>query len=808
MFEFEFKADLDGPIMMGKVESKTHCMFKHNNDSAVRLLPGVLHEYNIGFKLFDATKANLLFEHRATPEKAVVEPDEWIQCTIQIPRRCVNFHDTFLLGVNMVKEEEFWFDPENSSFEFPVSFIDGLDAAEAMANQEYMEGVAMEKTRYDSDILFAELSNPPELPAPIVVSDNETNGQAVVPTIVFDVSDLIQYFHNARLPTGIQRVQIEVITSLILESDTGAKVIVASFSRDADFWVEIPHLFFNHICKLSLLGGEPLAADWQRVLEELHMHIGKASTVVFPQGAYLVNLGTSWWLRNYFLNIRAAKSKYNIKYVPYVHDCIPIVTPEHCVAGLTQDFISWAVGAFQHADHVMANSQATANDVVRVAAGLGQPVDMPSVVTLDADYRRATAALPGNLVKTGGDQVFTSNDITPGNYVLFVSTIESRKNHLLAFSVWLSMIKKYGAKNTPTLVCVGNRGWLNDAIYAKLEASKLLKSKVVMLSKIPDQDLANLYQHCLFTVYPSSYEGWGLPVTESLCYGKVALVANSSSLPEAGGIYAEYFDTTSETDFMAQVEKLVFDSEFRTNKEIHIRHGFSPRTWKDIAYQVVSLVKSWAANAETPSAKEQHIAASGVWPFPAKLGQYYGLTEIDSTQLWPGMINGEIYRQGANWWWPEPWGCWAKTKPARLACLVPRAGNGDFVLFIGVKGVQGRPANASVTVKNVGTRKFAMDADQERWVAFQFPQEMAAQSAIDSSFFLLEMSFHADGSSDFRVNTGGEDHRVAGMGVRGFMICRENDFGSRLTFLERVTWGDMESLSKKPLEFDFFLAPK
>ncbi|MHA4875417.1 glycosyltransferase, partial [Enterococcus faecium] len=84
----------------------------------------------------------------------------------------------------------------------------------------------------------------------------------------------------------------------------------------------------------------------------------------------------------------------------------------------------------------------------------------------------------------------------------------------------------------PDLVCVGGRGWLNDHVYAALDRDPELAEKVRIISGLTDSHLALLYSTCLFTVYLSTYEGWGLPVTESLCYGKVPLLSDTSSLPE------------------------------------------------------------------------------------------------------------------------------------------------------------------------------------------------------------------------------------------------------------------------------------
>ncbi len=205
---------------------------------------------------------------------------------------------------------------------------------------------------------------------------------------------------------------------------------------------------------------------------------------------------------------------------------------------------------------------------------------MPKTVRLDGKFEPPAKAQSGK-GKQQSAAFLAEHGLDRKPYVLFVSTIESRKNHLLAFNTWLKLIKKWGLAATPNLVCIGKYGWMFDAAVARLESSDLLKQKVLVLSDISDIELAALYQACLFTIYPSFYEGWGLPVTESLCYGKVPMTSSVSSLPEAGGDFAEYFDFESERDFLEKLERMIVDAKYRSKKEQKIKTSFRPREWAE-----------------------------------------------------------------------------------------------------------------------------------------------------------------------------------------------------------------------------------
>jgi glycosyltransferase involved in cell wall biosynthesis len=617
--------------------------------------------------------------------------------------------------------------------------------------------------------------------------------------IAFDVSDLMHYFRNARLPTGIQRVQIEVIRNAIEAAAPGISYSIVCFTKETDFWTEIPPLLFEMLCKLAVLGGDHQAPEWAALLSDLDSVLMSRQYFSFARGAVLLNLGTSWWLQNYFLNVRLAKSLYGIRYVPFVHDFIPVMAPEHCVSELRQDFITWAIGAFDHADFFLVNSNATLADLHAVGKKLGYGPREAAVVTLNADFRKTLDI--DAVAEEIGDPInfLRSMNLERNNYVLFVSTIESRKNHLTAFSVWLKLIKKRGIKGVPKLVCVGNPGWLNDAAYAKLNASELLSDHVLMLSKISDAALSVLYENCVCTLYPSSYEGWGLPVTEALCYGKVPIVSNISSLPEAGGQFAEYFEAESEKDLFEAVERVVYDDKFRARRELKIIAEFRPRGWDAISAQVVGQLRDWVKASGPPALTHQQPAAYGIWPVEAETGMLHTLTSNSSSTLWAGLKSGEIYRNGPGWWWPERWGCWIKNQgPAQVACVLKGVSGSPILVYLGLRGVQGRASIVTVKCDGMRTMTLPLGPEQDKVVSLV----LAPSSDVER---LVVVSVSCDATADFRSSTGGVDFRSCGIGVRWFYACRDDDLLARLKMVEAMAMSDFGRLERPAPEIDFFM---
>lgn len=592
--------------------------------------------------------------------------------------------------------------------------------------------------------------------------------------IVFDVSDLIAYFANARLPTGIQRVQIEVIRNALRDS-RGQTIKICVFLDSRDEWVEIAPAMFLLLCRLSLESGDRHAQEWITALTRLRLAMTVSEAIAFPRGAFLVNLGTSWWLQNYFLYVRQAKAAFGIHYVPFVHDVIPVKASEHCTKELTQDFISWVMGAFEHADYFFVNSEATKRDLLDVASTLGHALDPQRIVVvhLDADFRKPIAA-------PLTDKTLSNWGIGRSDFVLFVSTIESRKNHIGAFDAWINLVRKHGVRRVPKLVCVGNKGWLNDAVYARLAASDALRDRVIMLSGLSDTELDLLYRSCLFTLYPSNYEGWGLPVTESLCYGKVPLISDASSLPEAGGEFAQYFEAGSTSRLTEALDQLVFEKSYRREMEERIRRSFVPRSWSAIAAQMSSAVQLWA-NKET----DDNTDAA---PIPvAILGAYHPIVRSFETRIWHGMRSAEIFRSGAGWWGPDDWGCWTKPLGGTLEIRLPDEVEETVRLYVLLHGLPSRECAWTATVAHGPMQKGVLPTGAFKWVYFDIGPLPGDR--------VLRVTIEGHSSVDLRDVTDGSDPRVVSIGVAGFYPCKASDVEARAALLEAAALGNVSDLA-------------
>lgn len=593
---------------------------------------------------------------------------------------------------------------------------------------------------------------PPALPVPAGTAN----------AITFDVSDLIGYFAHGRAPTGIQRVQIQIITHALRRP--AGPVHVCCFIDGRDAWLEVPAAHLMHLVQLSLASSERDDPVWITALHRLHLQLALAPEFAFPAGSVLVNLGSSWQLPNYFLFVRAAKARFGISYVPFVHDLIPIVAPAHFVKAARQEVVPWVLGVFTHADHMLVNSEATKRDLVAVAGMAGRTLnpDGIAVIRLDADFRTVAAAVVPPAAEP---------------FVLLVSTVESRKGHATAFDAWSRLIARHGAERVPRLVCVGKRGWLSAGVYRRLEQDAALASRVTMRAAVSDAELAALYQTCQFTLYPSSYEGWGLPITEALSYGKPVIASNTSSLPEAGGSYAVYVQPGSVAALADAVARMAFDAPYREAIAARIAAEFRPRRWADLADQVQAELVRLAQRARPPM------------PLPtARLGAYHSVARSTALRVWPGAGVGEVFRSGTGWTSPEAEGCWTRTEGGRLAIPLP-PGQGAVRVGLLLLGSPHADLDWTVQVRHGPSLAGTLRRHRRRWVTFTVtPVDDRVEAWLRAAPFDSEADSEADGD---QVKSETEE---ALPGLAGFFVYRAEDAAAGLRLFEAIALDNLDDV--------------
>jgi glycosyltransferase involved in cell wall biosynthesis len=401
------------------------------------------------------------------------------------------------------------------------------------------------------------------------------DGPNVRPTYWFDVEDILFYFATEPRPTGIQRVSMELLALVHQHAPDRFRFCRVSFGVGHVEMLEFP------VIEAAWL--KPPAANfletcarwakhflWRPVIDRLRgRQREKAFARMVKPGDVMICLGSPMLDGKYNANVASAKRRLGIRYTLLLHDILPVVAPDMFDRSLLKPFQAWLPDVVAICDLILVSSQHGRNELLNYGVRNGVPMPPLGQIRFGAGFSTiASASEP-------------SNDPLPERFVLFVATIEIRKNHRLLLRVWRRLIEKHGAGAVPTLLFVGRMGWMVADLMAELRASNFLDGKIVLKSGIADIILQRAYERCLFTVYPSFCEGWGLPVAESLAHGKLCIASNRTSIPEVGGDFVDYIDPESEESALAAVERALFEEGYVEARNAYIRANYKPRDWSE-----------------------------------------------------------------------------------------------------------------------------------------------------------------------------------------------------------------------------------
>ncbi len=172
----------------------------------------------------------------------------------------------------------------------------------------------------------------------------------------------------------------------------------------------------------------------------------------------------------------------------------------------------------------------------------------------------------------------------PGSYLLFVSSLEPRKNIDL-------LIEALGIADTDIpLVLVGWQGWGEKHWLDKVE-NKNFKNRVYVTGHMPDHDLRAVYSGAKALVYPSLYEGFGLPIVEAMACNCPVICSDTASMPEVAGDAGILIDPAKSDELAHAIETIVYDTEMRNTlveKGVHQAASF---TWDHTARQTLKVFK-------------------------------------------------------------------------------------------------------------------------------------------------------------------------------------------------------------------------
>ena len=573
--------------------------------------------------------------------------------------------------------------------------------------------------------------------------------------VLLDVSDLVEFLQRRESVSGVQRVIAE--TAPLLIEHTSITCVFLDRAR-GEFIALTPEeqrtLIEQGARASTTTSRDELAAVASSALER-----GCAATpITIDADTTVVFLGALWINDALMAAARMAHSR-GARIVSLLYDLTPILDTGH-TAAVNKLFDRYLALLLQCASRVPAISASSRRDFEAYAER--QHTTAPA---------GAATGLPCGLTPEGRD---LTESPWPRPYALFVGTVESRKNHLLALRTWQRLIDRHGANNVPDLVCVGRLGWNAGEFLREYVYSKGLDGKVsVVSSNVSDEALARFYAHAEFTVYPSNYEGWGLPVSESLAFGKLPIVADNSSLPEAGGDLAVYFASGEVDSFVQAIEANALDLQTRRHHVERIANAPTRSiTWEDVArtitaeidaaerrdqvFPTIELGREYMLAVGEPVPDEgyadqflDHLVREGLTPM---LRQPRGERDYEVTDA------AVIGTFGS----PQTWG--NEIRPGRFAEFkITRPVDGPLVLLVATRSMPGR---ATISITGPGGPLV-----QDVYLGSVITIPLGSGSAGEPAQATLAVTDAHDSVEGF-------------LGIRSFVVLRAEDKDTQIVALE------------------------
>lgn len=276
------------------------------------------------------------------------------------------------------------------------------------------------------------------------------------------------------------------------------------------------------------------------------------------------------WSHTSISAIAAMRQKAGSRHVVLCHDIIPILFPQWYSDGDVKLFTTYYDQAFAVADKVIFTSHCSRRDADVYCKSIGAKIADSAVVPMGTDV------LPRQPVDGGLPQ-----GLSKDRYVLYVSTIEPRKNHAMLVEAWRWLVRQGMVEATGfKMVFVGRPGWMMGSFFEDLRNDKELAGTIVHLTGITDQALAALYQHAAFCVYPPLYEGYGLPPVEALASGKAVIASSAGPIAEIVGDFAVCLDPNDVDAWTAQMGAWMQDTTDRNRYAARAASEYQPLSWE------------------------------------------------------------------------------------------------------------------------------------------------------------------------------------------------------------------------------------
>ena len=365
--------------------------------------------------------------------------------------------------------------------------------------------------------------------------------------------DITQYINN-RLNTGIQRVVKEYLSRQIKENQA---LFVLFFDINKNTFCQISKqeltLFLDDVSSYEFKNISKIDIFKESQNKKIFFDIDSIWNSPLKRDEFYKKLKEN----NFFI--------YN-----FIYDLIPILFPHYMYETTITNFKPYIDAIFKYSDFVFFDSYSAMNDFTGIQNKSKQLRQIKKeVIHLGSDFN-TSKKLP--LLKS----LVKYENLLSKKYILFVGTLEPRKNQELMLDAFDELYKNHKDLN---LIFIGKIGWNVENLIEKINKHKLKNKNLFHLQNVDDPSLSKFYENAFIVSYLSRYEGYGLPIIESLHFGNITIVSNNSSMPEVGGTYAEYIENNSKVQLVSILTRYLNNSNLYLERKFFIKNNFRVYNW-------------------------------------------------------------------------------------------------------------------------------------------------------------------------------------------------------------------------------------
>lgn len=365
--------------------------------------------------------------------------------------------------------------------------------------------------------------------------------------VYIDISQFLAY----RKLTGIQRVIIESVSRLIKDTIDGLEIKVIYYQNDSYYYMKNKEVlkFFRDI-------------DNYKFKKYYKFNIYKVNNVE----KILLELDAVWNSNLKRETLYPKLKKQGFKIYNFIYDLIPILFPEYMRDNTKNNFRFFLDVVSKYSDLIFFDSNSSKNDFTQLIEIKSRKKVEKKVLYLGSDFKCKD-------IDSKKYQKLLSK-----RFILFVGTIEPRKEHSIVLESFEELYKEYEDLN---LVFIGSIGWKMNKFIQKLTANPLKNISIFHFQDLNNNELSLFYKNAYIVAYLSKYEGYGLPIAESLSYGNITIVSKNSSMPEVGKKCADYLDVNKSSKLTKIIKYYLENKKHYKSRVEYITNNYRKIYWND-----------------------------------------------------------------------------------------------------------------------------------------------------------------------------------------------------------------------------------